>query len=245
MVPTEFSKKYCYKGGCLNLALEPDSAELHHALQIVQESNLRPTLYSDVHYTKKEMEQCPFFQLYLPDPLELEDTRVDEYGTKYEGKCDCCGLGGKLVGDVLIDRKFMRKYKMGVVVPEVYVSEELKDAIEASGLTGVSFDHEVKDFKGREMPRFCVMSFHSVLPPMSGSAWLRPFGFPRKCGHDTIYLRSDIQYEQEKLTDAMDFNLTAEYINNYRIPEIVISAKARKVLQANHVFCRYIPVAII
>lgn len=243
-IPKEFSK-YQYNGGQLNLPLEPDSPELEQVMQIANAYSLNPRLFSDVHYTKKEIDNCQYFQLYImKHVLELEGTYLTHYGTKYDDRCEQCGFGGTLTGDALIDRKFMRKAVLGLATPEYFVCEDLKNAIEDSGLTGLKFEHEIKDYKGRDMPKYYVMSFQNVLPPLSESTWLNVYS-TEECGHSIIYLQSDLQYEKEKLADAMDFNITAERVNNDKMPEIVISAKARKFLQANRIFCRYIPVAVI
>ena len=243
-IPKEFSK-YQYNGGQLNLPLEPDSPELEQVMQIANAYSLNPRLFSDVHYTKKEIDNCQYFQLYImKHVLELEGTYLTHYGTKYDDRCEQCGFGGTLTGDALIDRKFMRKAVLGLATPEYFVCEDLKNAIEDSGLTGLKFEHEIKDYKGRDMPKYYVMSFQNVLPPLSESTWLNVYS-TEECGHSIIYLQSDLQYEKEKLADAMDFNITAERVNNDKMPEIVISAKARKFLQANRIFCRYIPVALL
>lgn len=244
-IPKEFKKYYLPDRLFGQFPFLTDSPELHEVLALADRMGWEYTLFSEVYYTKKELDHMPFFRLCLPYPLELEGTRVDDYGTVHEGKCPYCNRGGTLVGDVLIDRKFMRKYKMAILIPEFSVTEELKNAIEESGLTGVSFDHEVKDYKGREMPKHYVMTIHSVLPPMSDSAWLCPYGHPDKNDHDILYLQSEIQYEQSKLADAKDFNITAEFISNYKIPEIVISAKAKQFLKDQHVYAWYLPVTIL
>lgn len=246
-IPKEFAKMCEYSGGNnnLQLALKPDSPEFHQAIEIIKSKNLRHELFSEVFYTKGEIENSSYFELYImKDVLELEGTYLTHYGTKYEGRCEQCGFSGTLTGDALIDRKFMHKAKIGIASPEYFVCKELKDAIEDSGLTGVKFEHEIKDYKGRDMPKYYVISFQNALPPLSSSTLLEPSS-PDKCGHSTLYLRSDLQYEKEKLADARDFNITAECLNNNKMPKIVISAKARKFLQANRIFCRYIPVALL
>ena len=245
-IPKEFSK-YKYNGGQLNLPLEPDSPELKQAIQIAQENNLHPRLFSKVQYTKKEIGEIPFFQMYIPDPLELEGTDASDYGTQYVGGCSTCSLGGRPVGDVLVDRKFVKKYKIGNVRPDIYVSEELKKIIEDNNLTGVGFIGEMKDYKGREMPKYHIMRIGSILPPMSDSTWLNYTGGAsyKECGHNVVYLQSDVQYEKEKIENAKDFNLSTEYINNFRLQETIVSARVRKIFKEHKIYSFFFPVAIL
>ena len=244
-VPKPFLKYFRLRFRSLALPLIPDSAEFAEAIELSKSLGLKePEIFSEVYYTKKELEECKFFELYLPDPLELEGIDTTKFGTEYVGCCPECGFGGKLSGDVLIDRKFMKKYKMGVLIPEVYVSEEIKTLIEESNLTGISFERKVVDCKGREIPNFYIANIHHVLPPMSNTTWFHE-GWKEKCGHSTIYIRSDIQYEADKLAHANDFNLTSEYLENDRMQKVIISSKAKKILQANRYYCWYFPITIV
>lgn len=244
-IPKPFLNKYHAGLSGIVLPLLSDSAEFAEAIELSKSLGLKePELHSEVYYTKKELDECKFFKLHLPDPLELEGIDTKKYGTEYIGCCPDCGFGGKLSGDVLIDRKYMKKYKMGILVPEVYVSEDIKNLIEDSNLTGISFERRVVDYKGREIPNYYVASIHNVLPPMSNTTWLRG-EWKRSCGHSIVYLCSDIQYEEDKLAHANDFNLSFEHINNDMMQAVIISSKAKKILQANHCYCWYFPITIV
>lgn len=223
--------------------MEPDSPALKEALEFADQYQLTPVLSSKVKYTEKELSALPFFGLNLPTPLELEGVQVNHYGTQYAYTCPHCRFHHTLTSDVLVDRKFVKKYKIAELEPHVYVSAEMRTLIEDNGLTGVSFPRRVLDYKGREMPEMYVMEIHHVLPPLSSSTWLERSEY--SCGHDIIYLRSDLQYEKEKLEDAPDFSLTAEHLNNWRNQKIIISAKVRKLFQQNRIYSRYIPVTLL
>jgi hypothetical protein len=158
-IPNEWAKKYVYKGyGPLYLPLPDNSRSYNYAIEIAKDNGLHPAVEQIAHYTKSEIEQTEYFQMRILSPLEAEGTEAADYGTRYVGGCSnqMCGLGKKLAGDVLVDRKFLnqKKWDIGTLRPDVYVSEKLKNIICENALTGVSFEHEVKDFKGREMPRF-------------------------------------------------------------------------------------------
>ena len=245
-IPKGFTS-YQYSEGQLNLPFEPDSAALFDAILIAQDSNARVDLFSRVHYTKKELDSMPFFQMCIAVPLELEGVHANYFGTQYEGRCPNCDFGGTPIGNILVDRKFVKKCKIGWLYPNIIVSREVRDLIESNELTGVSFGERVLDYKGREIPELYVMNVHHVLPPMSESTWLVKSGVSRyqKCGHDVVYLRSDIQYEKEKLDGALDFNLTAEFVDNYRSPELVVSAKAKKVFRDHKIFSFFQPITLL
>lgn len=239
-----------YNGqGSLRVILDGESPGYRYLMDMSREYQLHPRVAQWVDYTKREIDSSEWFQMRLPEPLELEGVTAAYYGTQYKGGCPHCGLGGKSVGNVLVDRKFIRKCRMGILFPDIYVSEEVRRIIETNGLTGVSFDSEVRDYKEREMPKNYVMSIHHVLPPMSTSTWLCPDEYPDRrfaeCGHQVLYRRSDIQYEKEKLKNAMDFNLSAEHINNFRLQDIIVSAKVRKVFKAHKIYSFFFPVALL
>jgi hypothetical protein len=245
-IPKEFSN-YQFNGGQLNLPLEPDSSDLEEALDYAKTHNLHTRLFSKVHYTKKEIEDIPYFQMIIPHPLELEGKCASDYGTQYESGCSYCGQGGKLVGDVLIDRKFVKKYKLGLLEPDIYVSQEIKSIIERSKLTGVSFEHDVKNYKGREIPKNYVMNINNILPSMNKTAWIVPSNERQyeKCGHHVLYLQSDLQYSKNKMHGAQDFNYTDEYLNNARLRDIVVSAKVRQVFKENKIYSFFSPITLL
>lgn len=246
-IPKEFSEYKEFNGWVLNLPLEPNSPELESAIREVETFlGHKASLFSKVKYTKKEIDNTPFFQIVVPEPLELEGTTAKDYGTKYAGSCPICGRGGKLDGNVLIDRKFVKNRKIANLYPDYIVSEETRRIIEENGLTGVSFDAEVKDYKGRDMEKFYVMNIHSVLPPLSETTWFHREPSYKSCGHDKLLMRSDLQYESYKLENAMDFNLTQEHLNNDYGQKMIVSAKARRVFIDNKIrVYRYIPIYII
>ncbi|MDF2804188.1 MAG: hypothetical protein K0S61_4093 [Anaerocolumna sp.] len=248
-IPKEFSG-YKYTGGQLNLPLNSDSDELHQVIEIAQKNNLHPTLFSKVYYTKKEIEEYNFFQMRILSPLEIEGTDASDYGTKYEGGCPnpSCRLGKKLIGDVLVDRKFM-KWDIGSLRPDIYVTKKLKEVIFSNKCTGVLFEKMVKDFKNREMPEFFVMEINNVLAPMSSSTWLvsdsKGIGTTKECNHQIIYLRSDLHYEREKLEGALDFNMSVEYVDNFREQEIIVSNKVRKLFIQHKIHAAFFPITVI
>ncbi len=245
------AKKCEYTGhGNLHVILDDnESSGYHYLMEMSEKFQLHPHIAQWVRYTKAEEESAKFYVMGISTPLELEGTKASDYGTQYGGGCPYCGLGGKPVSDVLVDRKFMKKYKIGTLYPDIYVSEEIKELIESNNLTGVSFDHEVKDYKGREMSRFLTFDIHHVLPSMRDSVWLIKDEYSDRrydaCGHSVVYLRSDIQYEEEKLDGAEDFNLTNEYVDNFRLRQIIVSARVRKLFKQNKVYSAFFPVAIL
>ena len=243
-IPVEFKKGYIYKtGGQLNLPLEPDSEVLNQAMATAKEYGLHPSRFSEPYYTPRELDRMPFFWLYLPDPLELEGEGAVDYGTQYETYCPQCGFCQTLSSDILVDRKFVRRYKIATLVPDVYVSAEVKDLIESAGFTGVSFDFKVLDYKHREIPDLYVMTVHNVLPPLSDTTWMDRSS--RSCGHDVLRMRSDLQYEKEKLEGALDFNLTAECLNNDQARQVIISARVRNLFRKHRIYSRYLPVTLL
>ena len=219
---------------------------MNDALQFISEHGMKTSLFSRVYYTKKEIAQTRYFHFLEQYPLELEGTTAAEYGTKYEGRCFSCDSGGIRIGDVLIDRKFVRNVRFGNLRPELIVSKELKELIEGAELTGITFGPMIKDFKNREIPPFYVAQIDNVLPALSESTWLIPRGNCPRCKQETILLQSDLQYEEEKLANAKDFNLTCEYLNNWNLRGIVVSAKVRNLFNENKIrVCRFTPVAIL
>jgi len=110
-------------------------------MEMAKIHNCYPDVFQSVRYTKSELEKVEYFSMSIMTPLELEGTNAAEYGTQYEGGCHnpICRLGKKLVGDVLVDRKLMKKWDIGTLKPDIYVTEKLRDIILENSFTGISF----------------------------------------------------------------------------------------------------------
>jgi len=244
--PKEFSKYL--REYPLQIPFDPKSPLLQEAIELLEKNSIRYRLGARVHYTKKELDSVRYFHVVLPHPLEMEGATLYDYESNYVDRCPNCGFGGTLIGDALVDRKFMKKAKIGVLSPELFVSEEVKNLIESHGLTGVTFGPLVKDYKGRDMAPFYVMRVQSILPPANESTFIEPDDSKYKdsCGHHIPYLLSDLQYNTEKLSHALDFNLTHEYFDNDVMRKLVVSARVKNLFQENNIrVYHYEPVALL
>ncbi len=216
----------------LAIPLVYNSPEYTELFNLLNSYNIEPSVRLRSFYKKSELAKAEYFHLLPYYPLELEGTSSADYGTKHQDSCQdkFCRMCGELVGDVYVDRKFMKNKKFGTLYPDLFVSEEIQNVIEEAELTGVKFGGLVKDYKGREMKdKYYVMHITSILPPLSQSTWIEESS-TCSFGHTTRYLRSDLMYEREKLANAQDFNLTCEHLNNDFLQEIVVSTKVKKVL---------------
>lgn len=244
-VPSAFFKDL-YVGGRLDLPLEENSEALMKALAYAQEKKLSPKLYSSVYYTKKEIEEIPFFEMRILSPLEREGTSALDYGTIYEDACPICRLGGTPCGDVRVDRNLIRpNASIGHLLPDTFVSEEVKNLIDIHKFTGVAFPHKVTDWKNREIKKLFVMRVLNRLPPMNDTVWKDCEETCSNCGKTSFYVHSELRYEQEKLKDANDFNLSQEYLDAWKIPAIIVSARVRKCFIDNKVRAGFIPITLL
>ena len=244
-VPPVFYKDL-YVGGRLDLPLEENSEALMKALAYAHKKGLSPKLSSCVYYSKGELNEIPFFEMRLLSPLEKEGTSALDYGTIYENVCPDCHLGGIPCADVRIDRKFIRtNASIGHLLPDIFVSEEIKNLIIAHEFKGVVFQHKLTDWKNREMKRFFVMSVLNQLPPMNDTVWKDNERICSICGKTSFYVHSELRYEREKLKDAMDFNLSQEYLDAWKMPAIVVSARVRECFSENKVRAGFIPITLL
>lgn len=232
----------------LRLIVNMNAPSFPRFKEVCEQYRFYPRITEVTFFTKREIENAEFYETFFSDPLELEGTSAIDYGTRYEGGCPLCGLGGKAIADVLVDKKFMRKKEIGSLRPDYFVSERIKSVIEKNRLTGVSFPHMVKDYKGREMVPYYTMEVESILPPMSEETWLKRYTLGHTyeaCGHREIYKLSRCKYERQKLADAKDFNLSNEYLDVFRERELIVSRRVKQVFQENNIQGAYSPIIIL
>ena len=226
----------------IHFPIPKDSNAFLQLQSIAKENNISVRTYELTKHTTKEIQNALFFQMFISDPLESEGTYARDYGTKYADYCDACKIGGTLVGDVLVDRKLVKKAGIATLRPDIFVSKEVRWLIESNNLTGVRFDHKVRDYKGREIPEYYVMSFDHIMPPMDSKTWFSfdpPAHFCSKCKKTIPYLRSNCYYKQTDFNDAKDFNLSNEVYDNFAERAIIISKKAKSVFEHAKVRCGF------
>lgn len=225
---------------------EEDSPHIQELLDFAKANNIPCEFLHNIYFTKTELEKMPFFKIRLPYPLELEGMIPFEFGTKYKDRCEECGFWTESVNEMLIDRKFMKRWKIASADGHNFLTEDIKRIFDENGLTGINYIGDVKDYKGRDMEPFKLFSCYNVLPPVAESMNLKKYGFPcKKCGFDTTYLLQPLEYEREKLDGALDFNYTYEYCNNDRARQIVVSAKVKKVFRENKIFAIFDPILLL
>ena len=201
----------------------------------IQKRSLKYSFAEAREYTKQEIKNAEFFLARFIYPWEHNpDNNAETYGTKYIGESGCtgCGRGKKQISELIVDMKKVIKYKISTIIPEIMVSPDVMAIIEESRLTGVSFG-SVRDYKNREMPSYYQMFIQNVLQKMSDEirVEIQDITTCKVCGTGGLFLRSEAIYETEKLTNALDFNLTSEYFwsANYCRREPIVSAKVRDV----------------
>lgn len=252
-------KEYCYppkkdecvykgQGSGITIYLEQNSPYLNEICSICEERDLDPFIAEHTFYTKKEENSCEYFQMRIYSPLESEGSIASDYGTQCVGGCPHCGLGKETKGDVFVNRRFMKKRGIFSLRPDIVASPDVKWLIESEEFTGITFDTCLKDYKNREIDEYHCAKIPNVLPEMDKSTWLIvKYEDPRykKCGHHVRYLLSDIKYNRHSLEHATDFNLSCEYVNNFRERCVVVSKRVRDVFLKNKVKVKFNPVQII
>jgi len=250
-IPSQLRKRFIPPNEMrCELPLKSKSPELEAAKKRAEELGLEKThAYEAVYYTKKEQDSALFYMPQFPEPMELAGDSLREFGTEYQGACEHCHQFGKPVGDVLVDRKYLKKTSIGTFLSSYFgasyiVSEEVRALIEENSFTGVSFEQEVKDYKGRETGKFYALTVRNKLPPLSPEASVIQRN-QNSCGHSYLYCESDLMYERVKLENACDFNITSEWFF-YRGPYLVISNRVKQAFQENKIKVYwYVPVLLI
>ena len=102
--------QYSEEAKRIHIPISRTSVEYQDLKKIAQESNVLGHEYEFTEYSQEEIENAEFFQMFVRYPLQAEGTMASDYGTKYKNCCPICNIGGEPDGDVLVDRKFVKKY---------------------------------------------------------------------------------------------------------------------------------------
>lgn len=230
VIPDKLKNKYPYREDALTHFPIPRESEEYHRIKETAKEYGVPIwhFYELVKYSEAEKKQAAFFEMNVSCALEAEGTSAASYGTQYTNCCPICKIGGTPVGDILVDRKFVKKYSITSLKPDVIVSKQVKWLIESNGFSGVHFDTSVRDYKGRKMEEFYRLSIENVMAPANEKTWFSvepPATRCEECGMTVPYLHSNFYYKEADLTGLADFNLTFEYIDNWNERMMIVSRR--------------------
>lgn len=248
-IPKELKKQYMYSDkGFFELPLFKDSEEYIYVLDFARKQSLTCEISEMTVYTTKEEEKCEYFYMWLSEPMELEAVYLEDYNTKFTGNCSKCEAGRQLIGDALVDRKLIKnKPILQLTDSLITVSKSVKWLVEENDLTGFNFEHQLKDFKGREMEEyFCVIpQDDNILPPMHENTWFREWR-EKECKHKQYWITSNVKYSRSDLIKAKDFNFSYEFsygLNPNRF--LIVSKRLRNVFKEHKIRAGFQPVNII
>jgi len=217
---------------------------------------IRPNEIKDKQFSEKELDSAEFLHMGsagywgYPQPEEEMDA-WQRASYDLSTACPKCGYGAIQDRPYLIkgEPKFGRNDILALNwTYEFLVTDRLRKLIEDAGLTGAEFWPLIRYKKNIPIPGYSQLHVVNTLPPMSPNTVIvdmkLPEAHPNRCSCDKfgrnlaldpIYgVSVPIRYERKSLRDAMDFNLTSEWLGLFDArPWRIVS---RKVYQ---LFSRY------
>jgi hypothetical protein len=200
-------------------------------------------------YSKKEMNEAKLFHTNVVFPWEHDPEKSAEYyGTKYSVpnrmECECTKIQ---ICDLYLDTKKIGRNHFVQIIPEFIISEFTKTVLEENQCTGFELK-PVADFKRRNLGTYYQLIVNNILPAMSDKVKVEPYNnqqFKCNCIYKG-YPKSELIYYKDSLLDAKDFNLTYEYLNAYRVRQLIVSSKVRDIFAKNKIKVnRFEPLKII
>lgn len=219
--------------------LYSDDPIFHELMNDIKMNRLEYRYLESREYTKSEIKQAEYFYMHIPYPWEREPEKDAEYyGTKFEyddeHQCESCR---KQLSDLLFDTRKMGKRHFVTIVPELIVSELVKQIIEEHGLTGCTFA-TAKDYKGRQSQPYYQLIITNILPPVDPGVRIEAADFPVKQCPSCPYLgfrRSEFIYKRSEFGKQTDFNLTLERFDAYQSREVIVSAKVKELFDKHKI----------
>lgn len=206
-------------------------------------------------YTRRELESSPLLVWYLTNQA-IEDDYYDLHEEGYQGgaktshrRCGSCRAELEQVRDLVVDKRKMGRRALSLTYSfEIILSEQLAQHFREAGLTGFTLrpvQHYRKPYPNEPVLYQLVVTH--TLPPMASP----PTAFEgvqhcSTCGTTTRFLKhthfwgqiqyyeeTDIYYHPEALTDAQDFNRTAEVFGELPTghPLVLVSQRVYRLLR--------------
>lgn len=110
-IPIELREEFKYKPKDITrIPLPRNSPE--YAFVINEAKRLSVSIYSQyefTRYTSSEIREAQWFRMGVSYPLEAAGKSSLDFGTKFKNCCQYCNIGGEPDGDILVDRKYVKK----------------------------------------------------------------------------------------------------------------------------------------
>ncbi|KRF27639.1 hypothetical protein [Paenibacillus sp. Soil787] len=210
-------------------------------MQVLETNRIDYSFFESREYTKQELKEANFFHVGVHYPWEHDALKdAEHYGTKYEfvhdHRCEHCG---KIqASELKLDVKKIGKNHFVHIRPEFIITDYAKEVIESNQLSGYEI-LPARDYKDRDVQKVYQLVVKNILPPIDDQVRIDPYehysvsdceycsskGFPR----------SEFIYRKEEMEQFQDFNLTFEYLNAYRIPLLIVSAKVKELFQKHKI----------
>lgn len=194
-------------------------------------------------YSDEEKEQLLYFQLELENKCREEGIYTSDCGAVYQGGCNCCKYGQKLIGNFYIPTRMLAKYDISSVEPEIIISESLYEIFEKNQVTGCNYE-EVFDTKTRKMSKeFRRIIIKNTVPSLHRDT-LKRIRQCEVCQKEWIVFGGNMIYEENAMGAFEDINIAVEHFSrvvpyggnykyNFSRPYVIISQKVRKLLLEN------------
>lgn len=230
----------------------PNNSEAYDTVRhALEEAHAEYTTREWVEYTKKEIENAPYYELRLPYPFQSQDKFwAEDFGVEYSYSCNHCRKTSAIIeqtSPMKLDLKKPAKWQMFIVPPEFVVREDVKQIIEQEGLAGVQFS-KVIDYKNRDIEsHYYQMHIDHVLPPMNEYTIKTDGGYlPCKvCGRTATHIMNPMSYTWKDFEGAKDFNLSQEHLFNFATQVLIVSKRVRDILKSSVRRCNPVPVLLV
>jgi hypothetical protein len=211
------------------------------------------------YYTPSEMQAAPLLRWRLTNQA-IEDDYYDLHEDGYQGgpkashrRCGSCRAELEQVRDLVVNKRKMGRRALSLTYSfEIILSEQLAQHFQEAGLTGFTLrpvQHYRKPYPNEPVLYQLVVT-HTLPPMASPPTEFEGVQHCSTCGTTTRFLKhthfwgqiqyyeeTDIYYHPEALTDAQDFNRTAELFGELPDghPLVLISQRVYRLLREQEV----------
>ncbi|MRG96560.1 hypothetical protein [Polyangium spumosum] len=209
--------------GDIYVTLFEDDPRLTVLRQLLLAYRVKWREFQEDTFTDEELDAARLLLVTIPDEsMVFGGPRL---GTQFDlsNACPVCAAGARQTSALMLDGADpedvakLDTYRVVTCYQEIVVDEQLAEALESEGVTGLSFRSVYavrKDKRQVELPRRQMWAEHALPPVSPHSIGMNPRDVCSSCRRGGFYfsqLSPRLAYRARDLTGAMDVNRTWEW----------------------------------
>ena len=232
-------KEICYGA---KFEVEFESSQYFKITNYLNMKKVKYEIYKGAKFTPRELDSVPYF-IMIDDEVYVDSSK---FNYSYSEVCSYCHFGRTLESKLQIPPSKLKKDRLTYIelfeqqTPIAIIPTKYIDLFKEC--SGITFESVLNSRTKEELGQFVQLKISNILNKANAKTNFVSNG-EEGCSHcniPRITLYDNLYYDQKTLDEALDFNMSYEWIGGGPFPprRIIVSQKVRQIILKNKLLCK-------